>query len=139
MVINMKIETGITKYRELIIYGLFGLLSTMINIVSYYILAHILGIDTMPSTLLAWIIAVTFAYMTNRSFVFHSKVRTVRGIIKEVYSFIGCRLGTELFDLIAMFIFVTQLGYNDIITKGVANVIVIILNYAASKLWIFKN
>lgn len=135
----MKIKVLYQKYRDIIVYGFFGVLTTLINIVVYWIAAHLLEMGTMPSTVLAWILAVLFAYSTNRKWVFHSKAVTVSEIGKEIIYFFICRLTTGVIDWICMFIFVNLLGLYDVAIKGLSNILVILLNYVASKMIIFKN
>lgn len=135
----MKIKVLYQKYRDIIVYGFFGVLTTLINIVVYWIAAHLLEMGTMPSTVLAWILAVLFAYSTNRKWVFHSKAITVSEIGKEIIYFFICRLTTGVIDWICMFIFVNLLGLYDVAIKGLSNILVILLNYVASKMIIFKN
>ncbi len=127
------------KYKDLIPYGIFGVLATAVNIGAYWISAHPLGIGVMPSTVIAWIAAVIFAYFTNRTWVFHSKVTGFGPVMKEMLSFFGCRLATGLVDYVIMFVFVELLHYNDVVIKVIANIIVIILNYVASKWFIFAK
>lgn len=129
----------IEKYKDLIPYVVFGMLSTILNIVSYWILAHLFHMPVMTSTITAWIITVLFVYVTNRKLVFHSEAVGVAAIWKEIISFFACRIGTELIDLAFMFIFVDKLGFNDMIIKVIANVVVIIVNYVASKFVIFRH
>ena len=93
----------------------------------------------MASTILAWVLSVLFAYVTNRKWVFHSEADTKKAVVKEIISFFACRIGTELVDLAAMFIFVDLLHCNDMAVKVIANIVVIILNYAASKFVIFRH
>lgn len=127
------------KYKDIILYGLFGSLTTAINIVIYWLLAHPMGLSTMPSTILAWVAAVSFAYLTNRKWVFYSEAHTGSEITKEVAAFFSCRLATGVIDWGCMYLFVDVLAWNDILVKSTANVLVIILNYVASKLLIFKS
>lgn len=134
-----KLTKILIKHMDIISYGFFGVCSTLLNIIAYYVLAHHLHMDTIPSTILAWVIAVLFAYVVNRIFVFQSQVRDIQGILREFYLFVGWRLGTELLDIAAMFIFVDVMHHNDMITKAVANIIVIIVNYIASKFFVFKR
>ncbi|MEE3462006.1 MAG: GtrA family protein [Lachnospiraceae bacterium] len=127
------------KYKDMIPYAIFGVLTTIVNIVSYWALAHPLHIGVMVSTILAWFISVLFAYLTNRKWVFHSEAHGIREISREIISFFACRAGTELIDLACMWIFADIMGLNDVVIKTLANVIVIILNYVASKFMIFKH
>lgn len=102
-------------------------------------MAHPLGMGTMMSTVLAWVFSVLFAYFTNRKWVFHSKATGTQAIVKEIVSFFGCRIATGVVDWACMFLFVEVLSFNDVTIKILANVLVIILNYVASKLIIFKQ
>ena len=127
------------KYYDIIPYAVFGVLTTVVNIAVYWITAHLLALSVMLSTVLAWVVAVVFAYTTNRKWVFHSQADTFSEIAKEVTSFFACRLATGVVDWGCMFVFVDLLHLNDVIIKAGANILVIILNYVASKLVIFKN
>ena len=93
----------------------------------------------MTGTVAAWALAVLFAYLTNRSMVFHSSAAGAQEIMKEIGSFFACRLGTGAVDWAIMFVFVTVLHFNDMIIKILANIIVIVLNYVLSKFVIFKK
>lgn len=134
-----KVKSLYQKYRNIILYGVFGGLTTLVNIAAYWLMAHPFMMPTMPSTILAWAAAVTFAYVTNRRWVFHSKAHTGREVTKELISFFACRLATGVIDWTCMYLFVEVLVWNDMIVKFAANVLVIILNYVASKLLIFKQ
>lgn len=127
------------NYKDLIPYAVFGVLSTTLNIGTYWIFSHLLHIPVIAATILAWIITVLFVYITNRRWVFHSEADTKKAVIKELTSFYVCRVGTELVDLACMFIFVDMLHINDILIKVGANILVIVLNYIASKFLIFKH
>lgn len=136
----MNIITALyRKYQDIILYGVFGVLTTLVNIAVYWLMAHPLHLPTMPSTIAAWAAAVLFAYITNRKWVFHSEAHTREEIIKEVSSFFTCRLATGVVDWFCMWLFVDVLQLNDVVIKAMANVVVIILNYIASKMVIFKH
>lgn len=135
----MNIKALYQKYKDIIPYGIFGVLTTLVNVAVYWIAAHPLGLGTMPSTVFAWIMAVLFAYVTNRKWVFHSTAITAVEIRKEILSFFICRLATGVLDWVCMFIFVDLLGFYDVAIKVLANILVIILNYVASRLVIFKR
>lgn len=128
----------IKTHMDILLYLVFGVLTTLINVVVYGLCADILHMDVMVSTIIAWILAVLFAYITNRKWVFHSTVDDKDGLIKELMAFFGCRLGTGVVDLVMMFIFVEVLKFHGMTIKLLANIIVIILNYVASKVLIFK-
>lgn len=127
------------KYKDVILYLIFGVLTTIVNIVVYWLMAHPFDFGVMPSTITAWIVSVLFAYITNRTWVFQSSAKDVEEIIKEIISFVGCRLATGVLDWVCMFVFVDILHINDLLIKCAANVLVIVLNYVASKLLIFRR
>lgn len=135
----MDIKKLYEKYKDVIPYLFFGVCTTVVNVVVYWGCAHPLGLGVMPSTIIAWVLAVLFAFVTNRKWVFHSDKTGTREIAKEMLMFFTCRLATGAVDWICMFVFVDLLGLNDLIIKFCANVIVIVLNYLASKIVIFKR
>lgn len=134
-----KVKALIVKYWDILLYLVFGGLTTLVNIVTYWLCAHVLHVTTVPSTVIAWAAAVAFAFFTNRKWVFHSTVSDAEGILKEAAAFVSCRLLTGLFDVACMFVFVDFLHWNDLFVKIADNVIVVILNYIASKLFIFRK
>ena len=136
---NMDFKKLYDQYKDIIPYGVFGVLTTVVNIVLYWLAAHPFGLSVMASTVIAWFLSVLFAYVTNRKWVFHSEAEGFEAIIKEMVSFFGCRLATGFVDLACMFVFVDILHLDDVVIKVIANVIVIVLNYVASKLVIFKH
>lgn len=127
------------KYKSMIMYLVFGVATTIVNVVVYSFCSGLLKISTTGSTCIAWLIAVLFAYVTNRKWVFESGASTAGMIVKEVVSFFSCRLATGAVDLIIMYVCVDRIGWNGIMIKALANVLVIILNYIASKLLVFKG
>ena len=135
----MSIKQLYEKYKDIIPYAFFGVCTTLVNTVVYWVFAHPLGLPTTPSTIIAWVAAVLFAYLTNRKWVFHSEARTAKEITKEIITFFSCRLATGVVDWLCMFLFVDILHFNDVVVKFLANVLVIVLNYIASKLLIFKK
>lgn len=129
----------VKKNKAVVLYLLFGVLTTVVNIAVYAAAAHLLRLGTTSSNVIAWIIAVTFAYLTNRKWVFESGASTGAEITKELISFYSCRLATGVLDIGIMYVFVDLLFVNDLVMKVLSNVLVIILNYIASKLVIFKK
>ena len=127
------------KYQQPILYLFFGVCTTAVNIITYYISAHIVSLSVVLSTCLAWAISVIFAYITNKWWVFESKSLRLKAVVLEFLSFTGCRLFTGACDLLIMFIFVDCLAMNDLFVKIASNVLVVILNYIFSKLIIFKQ
>lgn len=127
------------QYKDVIPYLFFGVCTTGVNVVTYWAMAHPLSMEVMLSTIVAWFAAVLFAYLTNRKWVFHSEASGSAEIMKELVSFFGCRLATGVVDWACMYLFVDILAWNDVLVKLAANVLVIILNYIASKLLIFRK
>lgn len=127
------------NHREGWRYLIFGALSTIVNIVAYSVAFYSLNIDNGKSNILAWVIAAVFAYITNKIFVFESKVDTKKALLKEATSFFGCRLLTLAVDQFIMVVGVDKFGLPGFIMKVISNVIVIILNFVLSKLIIFKK
>lgn len=134
-----KIKEKINEHKDVIPYIFFGVCTTLVNMIVYWFCAHIINLSVMISTVIGWILSVLFAYITNRKWVFHSNVKGIFNILKEMTSFFSCRLLTGFLDLACMFLFVDLLHMNDMVIKILANVIVIVLNYIASKLLIFKK
>lgn len=127
------------KYKQVILYLFFGGCTTLINIVVYALLYRVLQIANVPSTIAAWLVSVIFAFVTNRSLVFESRETELRGRLRELVSFFGCRVLTGVLDVIIMAVAVDMLGWNGLLWKLISNVLVIILNYLASKFLIFRK
>ena len=129
------------KYDEMINYLIVGGLTTVVSLGTYYFCVYTFlnpnnAFHLQIANIISWISCVTFAYFTNRIFVFKSK-RTDK--LKEAISFYGSRIATLLLEMGIMFVFVTILHFNDKIIKLVAQVVITILNYVLSKLLIFRK
>ena len=129
----------IAQHKSMLLYLFFGGCTTLVNLAAYYLCAHPLGMPTLVSTVAAWAASVLFAYVTNRTWVFDSQARTASELLREMARFFGFRLATGGADWVCMFLFVELLHLNDMVIKVAANVLVIVLNYAASKLLIFNK
>ena len=134
-----KFKLVLKKYQDVIPYLFFGVCTTIVNVFAYWMCSHLFLISTMISSIVAWIAAVLFAYLTNRKWVFNSNANTINDVIKEITSFFCCRFATGVVDWMCMYVFVEILNMNDLVIKVFANVLVIVLNYVASKLIIFKE
>lgn len=124
--------------KQLVLYGIFGVLTTIINIVAYWLVRKF-DISITISAAIAWLVAVFFAYWSNRRYVFESTNTSLIAIFFEAIYFFACRIATGIFDVAFMYLFADILAFNEVITKVVANIIVIVLNYIASKLFIFRE
>lgn len=129
----------LTRYKSVILYIVFGVLTTAVNIVSYWVLTRMFHCSVNVSTVIAWVLSVLFAYVTNRTWVFESRAEKTRDVIREIISFFAARLSTGALDWLIMFIFVTKLALPDMVIKIASNVIVIILNYILSKFLVFRK
>lgn len=127
------------KYKPFIMYLLFGCLTTIINLGSYYVVYNKMGINNVLSTIYAWCVAVLFAFFTNKIFVFKSETFEHDVFFRELVSFFACRLLTGGIDLAIMYISVDVFSLNEMVWKLVANIIVIIINFVVSKIFIFKS
>ena len=121
--------------KELILYLIFGILTTIVNIVVYLIFAKFLNIDYIISNIFAWFFSVLFAYVTNRIWVFERKTNN---IIKEATLFYGGRVFSGVLDTGLMYLFIDILFIDDFISKIIIQVIVVIVNYVFSKFIVFK-
>lgn len=131
----MKMNELFKKYKEPVLYILFGIATTLVNIFAYFLLSKT-SLSTAVSTSFAWFISVIFAFLTNRKYVFNApKV----GFLKQLIGFFSMRVITGALDVLIMIIFVDVLDFNDMIIKVLSNVLVIILNYIFSKFLVFKN
>jgi len=142
----MKKET-LTKYneflgkiinRETITYGIAGALTTIVNFASYEGLYRV-GIPNLTANALAWVIAVTFAYIVNKRNVFVSKSNSIKDEAAKITKFYGARIVTLGVEQLGMYIFIERMGFHRLLVKASLAIIVIILNYIFSKLYIFKN
>ena len=126
--------------KEIILYLIFGILTTVVSLSTYYLCTITFlnpnnAIEIQIANIISWITCVTFAFFTNRKYVFESK----EDIKKEGIKFYISRLSALLIDVVMIFIFVSLLKINDKIIKLVNQVIIIIFNYIASKLFVFKK
>lgn len=134
-----KIKDLLRKYKFIILYGIFGVLTTLINIVSYSLFYSVFGVSNVISNIIAWVLSVLFAFITNKLWVFESKSFEFKLFMAELGNFTLCRLATGVLDLGIMFVGVDLLKGPAIILKVVSNIIVIILNYVMSKVFVFKK
>ena len=129
------------KYKEIILYLIFGVLTTLISLVTYYILVSTIlnpdkAFELQLANIISWIVSVLFAYITNRRYVFESKNKNKK---EEISKYFLSRIATLIMDMLIMFVGVTVLKGNDKIIKIISQVVVIIANYLLSKLMVFKK
>ena len=124
---------------EMLLNILFGILTTVVNILSFGLLRDVLQWQLLTANTLAWVLSVAFAFLTNKVFVFRSKSFAAKLVLRELVSFVGARLFSLAVDTAGMWLLVDVLTWNDWLAKVLMNVIVIVLNYVFSKLFIFKR
>lgn len=142
MKLNLKnIKEQYEKYKEIINYLIVGVLTTIVSLIVYYVSVLTFlnpdnSIQLQIANILSWIAGVTFAYFTNRKYVFESKEKNK---LKEASKFVLSRVITLLMDMFIMYLGVTLLHGNDKIIKLVSQVVITISNYILSKLFVFAH
>lgn len=133
-----KLKKLYLKYKELVNYVIFGVLTTLVNYIVYFLCLDLLGWHYLVVNVLAWIISVLFAYITNRIWVFESKAKGWR-ILKEILLFFASRLTSLGAETLLLFLMVDTAGMDKNISKLIVGVAVIIINYILSKLIVFRK
>ena len=129
------------KHEEIFNYIIVGGLTTLVSLGTYYVcvltfLDPTNGFQLQVANIISWICAVAFAYVANRVFVFKSKDKNIS---KEISTFVSSRILTLLMDMLIMYVFVTLFSFNDKVFKLIVQVVVTILNYVFSKIFVFKK
>lgn len=127
------------KYRDFIIYTVFGAQATLLNAFLYMLFYQKLLINNVVSTILAWTVTFVFAFITNKFFVYRSKEKRIKYIIIEFINFFLCRSFSGLFDVMFMFISVDLLKLYPLLMKFISAIFVGLINYFGGKLFIFKR
>ncbi|MBQ7801641.1 MAG: GtrA family protein [Oscillospiraceae bacterium] len=134
-----KIRALVEKYWDILSYLIFGVLTTVVNYLVYLPCYNLWGISASVSNVIAWIFAVAFAYLTNKPFVFKSHDWSAKTVVPELAKFVGCRLGSGAMETVIILVTVDLLAWNGNIMKLITSVLVIIVNYLASKLVVFRK
>lgn len=134
-----KYKKIIEKYKHIILYIFFGGCTTLVNIISYAICIYIFNLQTVASNTAAWVMAVLFAYATNKLWVFDSDAHNIKSTFVELFKFMVSRVATGAVDLCIIYVTTDILGLHAIYMKIISNIVVIVLNYILSKLVIFKK
>lgn len=125
--------------RETITYGIAGVSTTVVNFIAYHVFCNMMGIPNLIANAIAWVIAVVFAYVVNARWVFQDKQEDAVSESKKIAKFFGARVVTFGVEEVGMFVLVDLLQGPNMIMKAVVAVLVIILNYIFSKLFVFKK
>ena len=141
------------KYREIIMYLIFGVLTTVVNFVVYYVLPH----DEAPwftvpiakweldisewliANIIAWIAAVSFAFVVNKIFVFEDKNNSFKAVMKQIWQFVSVRIASFVLETLLMWVLINVIHMSTGIAKIPVAVLTVIINYVASKLFIFRK
>ena len=134
-----KIRNIIEKYWDVLSYLFFGVLTTVVNYLIYLPCYNMLHLSASVSNAIAWVVAVAFAYLTNKPWVFKSHDWSRQTVIPELTKFVGCRVGSGALETGIIFLTVDLLCRNGNIMKLVTSVLVVILNYIGSKLLVFRK
>ena len=134
-----KLKALMVRYRDVIVYLVFGVLTTAVNYIVYLPCYNVLGLSGSASNAIAWVGAVAFAYLTNKPFVFRSHDWSAKTVIPELTKFVGCRVGSGVLETAIIFLTVDLLGWNGNVMKLLTSVLVVVLNYIGSKLLVFKK
>lgn len=134
-----RIWNLVKEHWDMVIYLVFGVLTTVVNYLVYLPLYNLAGCSAAVSNVIAWAAAVAFAYLTNKPFVFRSHDWSLGTVIPELGKFVSCRLASGAMETAIIFLTVDMLGWNGNIWKLVTSVLVVIFNYFASKLLVFRK
>ena len=134
-----KILSLLKKYEEVISYLLFGGLTTLVNYIVYLPCYNLLHLSVAVRNAIDWGVAVIFAYLTNKPFVFKSHDWSAKTVVPELTKFVGCRVGSGLAETAIIFVLVDCLNRNGNVIKLLTGVLVVILNYVASKMVVFRK
>lgn len=133
------LEPFYKTHKEVLLYLFFGGLTFIISIASYAFFDITMEMNELVANIFSWIIAVLFAYITNRTWVFENTKSGAAGIAQELIMFMSGRVATLVVEEAILLVFITWLGFGSMVVKIVAQVIVIVLNYIISKLIVFKK
>lgn len=134
----MNLKELLLKYKEPILYLFFGVLTTVVNILTFHI-CRTFHIELLTSNLIAWVVSVLVAFVTNKFYVFESSDLSMKIVMKEAILFFSARIFSLGVDMAVIAVMVKVLVIPEMISKIVSNVIVIVMNYVLSKLIIFKK
>lgn len=134
-----KFKELLKQYWEVITYLFFGVMTTIVNYAVYLPCYNLLGLSGAVSNIIAWVVAVAFAYLTNKPWVFKSHDWSMKVVLPELSKFVVCRLGSGALETGIIFVFVDMLGFNGNVFKLITSVLVVVLNYIGSKLLVFRK
>lgn len=134
-----KGKSFLQKNRDVLSYLIFGVLTTVVNYAVYLPVYNLLHLSAAVSNMLSWVVAVAFAYLTNKPFVFQSHDWSCKTVVPELTKFVSCRIASGAMETGILFLTVDLLHWNGNVWKLVTQVLVVVLNYVASKLLVFRK
>ena len=134
-----KIRELVQKHWDILSYLFFGGLTTVVNYLVYFPLYNWLQFSATVSNAVAWVFAVAFAYLTNKPFVFKSYDWSAKTVVPELTKFVGCRIGSGVVETALLLLCVDWLNWNGNLMKILTSILVVIINYVASKLIVFRK
>lgn len=134
-----KICDLIRKYWDVLSYLFFGFATTVLNYLIYFPCIYFLGLPASVSNVIAWVISATFAFVTNKAFVFRSRDWSCKSIISEGVKFFGCRVGSGVLESVIILLAVDIMKLNSVGWKIFTSILVVVLNYFGSKFLVFKD
>ena len=132
-------EPFYAKHKEVLLYLLFGGTAFFLNIGLYVLFNGLAGMNELIANVVCWVLCVLFQFYTNRTWVFDGKTESGKDFFRQMASFFGGRLFTLAVEEAVLAIFITWLGLSSMAVKLAAQVIVIVLNYVISKLYVFRE
>lgn len=127
------------KHREVLLYLIFGALTTAVNYLVYFPLFNLLMLDAALSNAVAWVAAVAFAFVTNKPFVFQSHDWSAQVLLPELWKFVSCRLFSGVAESLILLVTVDICHWDGNLIKILTSILVVVLNYVGSKLLVFKK
>ena len=134
-----KLKAQILRHYDVLAYLFFGVLTTVVNYLAYIPCYNWLELSASVSNIIAWAVAVAFAFLTNKPFVFKSHDWSSKVLLPELGKFLGCRIGSGILETALLLLTVDWLAWNGNWMKLIASVFVVIVNYIGSKLFVFQN
>ena len=134
-----KVKELVEKYWDIVSYLFFGVCTTIVNYLIYIPCYNLWGLSASVSNMIAWVVAVAFAYLTNKPFVFKSNDWSAATVVPDLTKFIGCRIGSGAAETLILFLAVDLLGWNGNVWKLLTQIMVVVLNYIGSKLLVFRK
>ncbi len=124
--------------KEVILYLFFGVLTTAVNFLVYFLVLK-LSDNYVFSTTMAFIVAVIFAYVTNKKYVFENVTSSFKKLLDEFFRFVTSRIFTYIIDVLGMILLIEYLSHGEVVSKIAVNIVVVGINYILSKIYIFKK